>query len=309
MSQPLISVVMPTLNQAQYIRQAVDSVLAQDYPAIELIVVDGRSRDGTLDILRSYGDRVAWTSEKDRNLAEAVNKGIRRSRGDLIYSLASDEILLPGALSTFGRYAQDSRVNIIVGNGLMIDESGEVIGEINVPRPCRFEDILTLRTKMPFACSCFRRSVWERHPFDEEFAVCTDFMFWLSVLEQVEVTYVDERVACWRRQPESWSVRADGAVTMFEARLKALDKYLATHPDRLGLYPRAFVGACCDLMEHHRARGAYGESLRVFGGSLRQQPLASLQNRLMCGMALSSVARFILTPHRSADKNRTTGSD
>ena len=89
--QPLVSIITPSLNQGRFIEAAIESVLSQDYPRIEYIVIDGGSSDGTLDILARYGERVAWVSEPDRGQSHAINKGFRRARGDVLAWLNSDD--------------------------------------------------------------------------------------------------------------------------------------------------------------------------------------------------------------------------
>src|SRR5690606_33014626 len=97
-SYPLVSVVTPSYNKGKFIKETIESVLSQDYPNIEYIVMDGGSTDETVDILKSYGDRIAWISEKDDGQADAVNKGIARARGEIIGWLNSDDTYLPGAV-------------------------------------------------------------------------------------------------------------------------------------------------------------------------------------------------------------------
>ena len=88
---PLISAVMPTFNQGAYIREALDSIFSQNYPNLEVIVVDGKSTDQTLDILKSYGGKIRWVSEKDKNQSDALNKGFKMARGEIIAWLNSDD--------------------------------------------------------------------------------------------------------------------------------------------------------------------------------------------------------------------------
>ena len=96
--QPLVTIVTPSLNQRQFIDATIRSVLAQDYPAIEYIVMDGGSSDGTLDILRRYDGRLTWVSAPDRGQADAINRGWRRGGGEILAWLNSDDVYLPGAV-------------------------------------------------------------------------------------------------------------------------------------------------------------------------------------------------------------------
>lgn len=104
---PLVSVIMPAYNTARYIREAIDSVLGQDYPAKELIVIDDGSTDGTLDLVRSYGDCVTLLTQQNQGSAVARNAGLAAARGDYIAFLDSDDVWLPGKLSLQVRYLQD----------------------------------------------------------------------------------------------------------------------------------------------------------------------------------------------------------
>lgn len=94
MTNPVVSIIVPTMNSEKRLRRCLDSVLNQSYPEIELIVIDGRSSDGTVDILKSYGDKLAyWESSPDTGVFQASNKGIKRASGDWIYCLGSDDYL------------------------------------------------------------------------------------------------------------------------------------------------------------------------------------------------------------------------
>ncbi len=95
---PKISIITPTLNQGAFIERTIRSILDQNYPHLELIVMDGGSRDGTIDILKKYENRLKWVSEKDEGQSDAINKGISRSTGDIVAYLNSDDLYEPGAL-------------------------------------------------------------------------------------------------------------------------------------------------------------------------------------------------------------------
>ncbi len=128
-SLPLVSIVTPSYNQGAFIEETIRSVLSQDYPRIEYIVVDGGSTDGTLSILRKYGDHLTWFSEPDKGQSDAINKGFRKSHGEILAWLNSDDIYLPGAVRTAAGYlAVHPEVAMVYGDCHMVDEQGQVVG-------------------------------------------------------------------------------------------------------------------------------------------------------------------------------------
>ena len=105
---PLISIVMPSYNQAAYLEQALRSVLEQDCPGTEVLVVDGGSTDGSVEIIRRYADRLAWwVSEKDRGQSHAINKGLGLCDGEWFNWINSDDYLMSGALHSLACGAGD----------------------------------------------------------------------------------------------------------------------------------------------------------------------------------------------------------
>ncbi|HVU13946.1 MAG TPA: glycosyltransferase family 2 protein, partial [Phototrophicaceae bacterium] len=125
----LVSVVVPSFNQAQFIRATLDSILQQDYPALECIVVDGGSTDKTLEALQAYADpRLTWISERDKGQSDALNKGLQRISGEIITYLNSDDLLNPGAIRFIVEYFdQHPETDLIYGDGYFIDAEGKQI--------------------------------------------------------------------------------------------------------------------------------------------------------------------------------------
>jgi len=103
MSLPKISIVTPSFNQGNFIEETIKSVIDQDYPDIEYIVIDGGSTDETVEILRKYNDRIKyWVSEKDEGQSHAINKGFEKASGEICAYINSDDVYLPGAFRAIG---------------------------------------------------------------------------------------------------------------------------------------------------------------------------------------------------------------
>ncbi|MFG6095990.1 glycosyltransferase family 2 protein [Leptothoe sp. ISB3NOV94-8A] len=126
-----ISVIMPSFNQVAYIDEAIRSVLSQDYPNKELIIIDGGSTDGSVEIIKKYSEQLAyWVSEPDSGQSNAINKGFEKATGHLLTWSNSDDILLPGTLSSVANKAisiPDPMQRWIIGGCLWLDKNGSIL--------------------------------------------------------------------------------------------------------------------------------------------------------------------------------------
>src|SRR5580693_9485029 len=193
LGSPLVSIVTPCLNSARFIEATIQSVLAQDYPRIEHIVMDGGSTDGTLDILKRYGPRrdplsagsqkepFTWISEKDRGAADAINRGFAQSRGEIFAYLNADDAYLPGAVAAAVRaFETNPGADVVYGEGNWIDEEGRLIG----PYPVRDFDRSLLAHEC-FICqpaSFIRRAAFEAAGgMDPDLHLTFDYELWMRL--------------------------------------------------------------------------------------------------------------------------------
>jgi glycosyltransferase involved in cell wall biosynthesis len=125
MDRPGISVVVPSYNHAEFIRETLDSILDQQYPAVDVLVMDGGSSDGTVNILREYGDRIRWISRKDGGQTDALIKGFADSRGSILTWLNSDDIMCNRSLWLVAEAWMEGEVDVVYGEGHYMDRGGE----------------------------------------------------------------------------------------------------------------------------------------------------------------------------------------
>ena len=135
-SPPTISIITPSLNQAAYLERTLRSVLDQQYPGLEYIVIDGGSTDGSVEILERFGERLSyWVSEPDRGQAHAINKGLERAAGDVVAYINSDDYYLPGALAAAGALFADDSVAWVAGSCRYERPDGTVVSVDHPARP------------------------------------------------------------------------------------------------------------------------------------------------------------------------------
>jgi glycosyltransferase involved in cell wall biosynthesis len=183
MERPLISIVIPSLNQAEYLEQAIQSVLNQGYPRFELIVIDGGSTDESVDVIRKYESRLThWTSEPDGGAAAALNKGFRFATGELFGFLNADDFYLPGALEQVAdAFASAPRMDVLSGHGYFATSAGQIGARM-------FSDRWSLTRFKYGACvllqpaTFFRRAAFDRAGgFRETGRVCWDMELWAAM--------------------------------------------------------------------------------------------------------------------------------
>jgi glycosyltransferase involved in cell wall biosynthesis len=205
-----ISVVIPSYNSSRYIAQAIGSALTQEPPPHEIIVQDGASTDASLDLLRTFGDRVRWESRPDTGQAQALNRAVSRVTGDVVVWLNADDLLVPGAFAAAQvAFGESPNADFAYGNYDMIRDDGSILR--------RFEssaydpDRVFFRGCYIFSGAIFfRRSLLERvGAFDESLHACMDLDYLLRI-GQARAVHLDRTVAQFRRSQSGKSSRIRG---------------------------------------------------------------------------------------------------
>ena len=195
----LVSIITPSFNQASFLEQTLRSVLEQDYPNIEYIVIDGASIDGSVDIIKKYADRLAfWVSEKDSGQAEAINKGFARASGEIVAWLNSDDYYLSNVVSKVVKvFEENSDVVMVYGDMLAVDEHGHTFNELKY-KQLSLEDLLCFQI-IGQPAVFFRRDVYEKSGgLDVNFHFLLDHQFWIRIARHGRILHVPQTWAAAR---------------------------------------------------------------------------------------------------------------
>lgn len=201
--QPLVTVVTPSFNQGQFIRETVESVLGQSYPNIEYLVMDGGSTDETVEIMRKYEDRLRWVSEPDCGQANAINKGWRCARGTILAYLNSDDTYLPEAVErAVACLEEHPEAGAIYGEGYHVDVAGQII-ERYPTEPfsmARLEETCFICQPTVF----LRREIVELVGYlDESLYYCMDYDLWIRMARGARFAYTPHYLATTRLHAET----------------------------------------------------------------------------------------------------------
>ena len=234
-SFPLVTIVMPTFNQVGFINAAIDSVLKQDYPAIELIVADGGSTDGTLELLISrhaLDKRLSWFSRQDNGPAEALNNALKRSRGTIIGWLNSDDLYAQGAISRAVNALQlDASLLMVYGLGQHVDGDGCYLNDYPTLPPS------TLVEHFSEGCFICQPTVFFKRTMmilignlDETLKAAFDFDYWLRafIVFQKRIGFVDSVQAYSRLHDDCITLRMRRTVAM--EGMQVLARHLGSAP-------------------------------------------------------------------------------
>ena len=219
MPPPLVTVVTPSLNQGDFIRATIESVLAQDYPGLEYIILDAGSTDQTASVVSDYASRLTFIQEPDRGQSHAINKGFRRARGEYVAWLNSDDIFLPGAVSrSAAELERERHLGAVYGEGYLIDKQGNRTGRFPHTRLFDYRRLLYFSDYILQQTVFFRKSIFNQIGYlDEDLHYVMDWDILIRIAKRFELGYIPEYIACLREYPEAKS-SAGGAARIQEIR-------------------------------------------------------------------------------------------
>lgn len=240
---PLISIVTPSLNQGSFLESAIRSVLDQNYPNLQYIIIDGGSKDDSISIIRSYEKHLDfWVSEKDRGQSHAINKGFIRSKGSILGWLNADDQLEPGALHFIAK--KFSSGSSWIAGASRIERPGKKEAYIKRPeKNLRTEDILPWFINwFPQPSTFWSRGLWEKAgPLNESLHYVMDYDLWLKMSRFAVLETVPEILSScrWHSGSKSYSQRTRV--------YREMAKVMRRHSVNRGLLPRAacYLGMCC----------------------------------------------------------------
>lgn len=280
-SWPRISIVTPSFNQGEFIEETIRSVLLQGYPDLEYFVMDGGSTDRTVEIIRKYEPWITgWVSEKDAGQASAINKGWRRSTGEICGYLNSDDILLKGALcESYRQFLQHPDVDLVYGDSVFTDSSGQVLRPYRA-RPYDQRSLFTWSLNIGQPAVFFRRNVFDSTGYlNERLRYTMDFDYWLRISIHHRFFHIPVPLATMRFQPGAKTVRDFSVFYLDE--IRSLDT----------IFSRPDIGP--EIRKYERL--AYASSYLRAGYRDFQLGNVKVARKLLLA-AVTRYPRFILNP-------------
>jgi glycosyltransferase involved in cell wall biosynthesis len=221
---PLVTIVTPSYNQGHFIRATIESVLSQDYPNVEYIVMDGGSTDNTAAVVNEYRSRLTFISEKDRGQTHAINKGFQQAKGSIVAWLNSDDTYLPGAIRHgVEGCAANPTAGAIYGEGFQIDYDGNIRQRFPYTEPFNLWKLThvldyILQQSVFFRRECVEAVGWA----DESLHFGMDWDLLVRLGKRYGLAYVPESFGCLREYGEAKSFA--GGAKRFAELAKLLQK-------------------------------------------------------------------------------------
>lgn len=222
---PLVSIITPSYNQGKFIRNTIESVLSQEYPFIEYIIVDGGSTDNTLEIIKEYGDRIKWVSEKDNGQSDAINKGFKMSKGEIVAWLNSDDTYEPGAIKAAVQFFMSHQnIALVYGEGDIIDENGNKVKRFDATQEFDLWKLIHVWDYIMQPTTFFRKEAVEEVGYlDEDLNWCMDWDLWIRLSIKYDVKYLPRTLANSREYSDTKT--SMGGTKRFRELVRLMRKY------------------------------------------------------------------------------------
>jgi glycosyltransferase involved in cell wall biosynthesis len=274
-----VSIVTPSYHQVRYLEQTICSVLGQDSAPLEYFVIDGGSTDGSVDVIRRYAGQLAgWVSEKDRGQAEAINKGLRRTRGEIVAWINSDDFYLPGAFrAAVEAFRAHPQAGLVYGDVLSVDGEGRVFNQQRF-RQLNLGDLMAFSIISQPAVFMRRAVLEQAGLLDESFHCLLDHHLWLRLARLAPVVYLPQPLAAARYHPEAKNLARP---TDFGREAWRIVDWMESDPDFTALFAaqrtRILGGANRFDAFYLLDAGFYGQALRAYARAFRYNPLVVLR--------------------------------
>ena len=199
MTKPFVSIVVPAYNHARYLAESIRSLLGQDYPAVEVIVLDDGSTDNTQEILSSLEGKFDWETQSNIGQARTLAKGWERARGEVLGYLSADDVLAPTAVTEAVKVLMaESEVVATYSDYFLIDPESRPIRLVS-PTDCDFRKMFRNVICSPGPGAFFRRSTYKKTgPWNPNLRQMPDYEFWLRVSRQGSIRRIPKPLACFR---------------------------------------------------------------------------------------------------------------
>ena len=282
--RPLVSVIIPAYNSAAYLKEAIDSVLAQSLSDYEILVVDDGSTDDTGGILNGYGAKIRVLRQDHRGVAAARNHGIRETQGEIVAFLDADDLWYPQKLEKqVAVFRSRSDVAMVFTGHDVLDERGKRDSKRGRDKRARLlagnlVRNIFMSSGVATPTVAVRRSVFDAvGPFDEELEMAEDDNLWMRIASRLPVELVDEPLATIRLHRTSMTRDLANLLTSVEAHVRAMqDRYPDVWaelrdlvPAKLALFHFAMGKQYLASRQHDLARRSFGEGLRLRPWALR----------------------------------------